>query len=259
MKRLISLLLSGLMLLSLIISGCGLQSGLIEVADKFFSSVAAGDYDTAYQLVSSGFRRSADVDKLRRFLESRGLDKYASADWSSWELTTEQGTLEGTITTTAGGSIPVTLVFVKSGEDWRIHYIDAGPAGISDEQPEVEVTMPADEILQALATESILALAAAVNARDFTGFYDHVAELWQSQSEPEEIQGYFQEFVDEGIDMTYVDTLSPVFSAPPAIDEDNVLHLKGYYTSRPAATKFELDYIYEHPDWRLIGINIEVK
>lgn len=260
MKKLVSLLLSGLMLLSLIIAGCGMQSDLVEVADKFFGAVAAGDYDTAYQLVSSGFRRSASVEKMREFLESRDLDQYASADWTSWELTTEQGTLEGTINTTDGSTIPVTMVFVKAGEGWRIHYIDAGPAGVSDEEPETaDVTMPSDEELESLATQSIMALAAAVNAKDFTGFHEYVAELWQSQTEPEELQGYFQEFVDEGIDMSYVDTLKPIFSAPPSIDEDNVLHLKGYYTSQPSMTYFEFDYLYEYPNWRLIGVNVEVK
>ncbi|MFH2056491.1 MAG: hypothetical protein ABIJ61_11070 [bacterium] len=258
MRKLVTLLLGGAMLLSIIIAGCGLQSGLTEVADKFFQAVAANDYEAAYALVSSGFRRSATVEKMRDFLESRGLDEYASANWSSWEITTEQGTLEGTITTTDGSSIPVTVILVKSGEDWRIHYIDAGAAGVSDEES-AEITMPEDDALKVLATESVLELAAAINAKDFTDFYNYTAELWQAQSEPQELQGYFQEFVDEGIDMTYIKDMEPVFSEPPAIDEDDVLHLKGYFTSQPSMTYFELDYLYEHPSWRLIGINVEVK
>ncbi len=246
------------MLCTIFLSGCGLQSGLIEVADAFFAAAAAGDFATAYQLTSSGFRKSISVEKMQEFLEGRALTEYESSDWSSWELTTEQGTLEGTITTTDGSSIPVTVVFVKKGEEWRIHFIDAGSAGVSEETT-ASPSLPDDEVLKLLTDEAIQQLASAINAADFTGLHSYIAQLWQSQATADDLQGYFQEFIDEQVDLSVLVDLEPVFSEPPAIDEDGVLILKGYYASQPATTHYELSYSYEHPDWKLIGIDVETR
>lgn len=258
MRKLISGALITALLLTVIIAGCGLQKGLTEVADKFFRAVAAGDYDTALQYVSSGFKRSTSVEKLQNFLESRGLTDYASANWSSWKLTTEQGTLEGTITNQDGSTVPVTLVFVKQGEDWRIHYIDAGPAGVTDEET-AEAPLPDDATARQLVDDSMMRLAQAINTADFGDFYNHISQLWQSQTEPDTLQTYFHEFIDQGIDLTTIANLEPVLSDPPAIDDDGVLHLKGYYTTQPTMTYFDLKYIYEHPDWKLIGVNVKTE
>jgi hypothetical protein len=237
---------------------CGVQSGLVEVADKFFAAVKQGDYETAYQYVSSDFKKATSIEQLKTFLESSSLANYESASWPSWSVTTEQGELEGTIRTADGESIPVTLTFIKTDDGWKIHYIHRSAAGISEE-PTGGREVPGDDRARELATESVMMLARSINAEDFGGFYSHVSQLWQLQTTPGDLQGFFQDFIDQEVDLTVIKGMEPVFSEAPYIDDDNLLQLKGYYPTDPMTTHFELSYMYEHPNWKLVRIDVETR
>lgn len=71
--------------------------------------------------------------------------------------------------------------------------------------------------------------------------------------------GVFKPFVDQQMDFTVLQALAPVFSKPPGLNSDELLVLTGYYPSQPSVTYFTLKFTYEHPAWKLAGVNVQVK
>jgi len=232
-----------------------LTSGMTSTADQFFAAAAAGDQATAGECLSEDFKAGTSMEDLWAFLEQSALLDYESASWGSREISGGQGQLEGSVRTESGGSVPVTMHFVKEADQWRIQRIEKAEAGIS-QAPET-LSIPEDGTLAKMVSESMRALARAINGADFGPFHDGVSELWKSQITAEELQSAFQAFIDQGVDLTVLDGMEPVFSQQPALDaETNVLGLKGYFASSPSITHYEFDYIYEHPNWMLLGVNV---
>ena len=81
-----------------------LTSGIVDVADKFFDAVQAKEFSEAYTHVAKDFQAATSLEQLKTFLEQSALVNYSEASWSSREITTSQGKLEGTIKTADGGS-----------------------------------------------------------------------------------------------------------------------------------------------------------
>jgi len=232
-------------------------SGLTDTAEAFFAAVGDGDMAAAERHLSADFRAGTTLDELRDFLDQTALTDYAGAGWSSRTISGGTGELEGTIRTAGGGAVPVTLAFVKEDDGWKIQNIRkaASGAGSEDDAP----ALPDDATLSAMAHASMGDFARAVRDEDFTAFHAGVSRLWRSQMTPADIAAAFASFMDQDLDLTIVEDMTPVLSEPPRHDvETGLLSLKGYYATRPSVTHFEFGYLYEHPDWRLASVDVEL-
>jgi hypothetical protein len=147
-----------------------------------------------------------------------------------------------------------TLKYVYEESAWKL-------LGINVNVTPAEKTegLPSDAELKQLVQATMLDFALAVKAKDFTGFYKQIAQLWQSQITKDELANIFQAFMDQNIDLTGLQELDPVFTETPALTADEVLVLQGNYPSKPSGVEFTLKYIFEESQWKLIGININVK
>lgn len=229
---------------------------LPKAADAFFSRVREGKIHEAYLETASEFQAATSEEAFTEFLDRTALKNYQSASWSSRSIKNNTGTLEGTLTTRNGGKIPLVMDFVKEGKTWKILALRKAEAGIVKEMPEPE--LPSDKDLRLLTSTSLSALGAAINKRNFEDFYDGLSELWKSQVTAGELKEAFSDFIEKNIDLTRVSYKTPVFSKKPAINEDGVLVLEGYYTTQPAQVNFVLKYVYEHPQWKLVGVNVKL-
>lgn len=119
--------------------------------------------------------------------------------------------------------------------------------------------MPSEEQLEQLVNATLLDFAVAIKAMDFTGFYNNIAEFWQKQTTKEELSNAFKTFSDQNIDLTGLQGLNPLFTQEPYLDKNDWLILQGYYPTQPSIVYFTLKYLYEKPEWKLIGINVNVK
>ena len=119
--------------------------------------------------------------------------------------------------------------------------------------------IPEEKELKSMSQSSLLSFNQSVLKKDFSGFYDEIAALWQEQTTPEKLQTLFKDFIDKEIDLSPIKKLEPVLSSPAAIDSDGVLVVKGYYPTTPARTIFQLKYLEEKGDWKLVGIKVDTK
>lgn len=117
--------------------------------------------------------------------------------------------------------------------------------------------LPPEKDLKALTLDSLLAFNRAVKTKSFVAFHQQISALWREQITPEQLSDAFKPFMDQGLDISEISGVEPVFGEPPAINGDGVLVLKGSYPARPMKISFELKYVYEHPAWKLIGVNVQ--
>jgi hypothetical protein len=119
--------------------------------------------------------------------------------------------------------------------------------------------VPDDEEVKALTESSLTSFDRAVKKKDFSKFYEEIAALWKTQTSPEKLKEAFKDFFDKDFDLPSVmKAKEPVFNHPPAIGDDEVLVIKGYYPTTPNRVIFQLKYLEEDGDWKLLGINVNL-
>jgi hypothetical protein len=118
--------------------------------------------------------------------------------------------------------------------------------------------IPAPAQIHALVKATMLDFALAVKAKDFSAFHKNIAKFWQAQTSATELAKIFKSFIEQEIDLTALDDLEPVYSKKPALNSQGWLTVEGEYPTKPSAVNFTLKYKREGPDWKLVGIEVNV-
>jgi hypothetical protein len=118
--------------------------------------------------------------------------------------------------------------------------------------------VPAPGQIQTLVKATMLDFALAVKAKDFTGFYKNIAKFWQAKTSSNELAQIFKSFIDQKIDLTVLDDLTPSFTKKPALNSQGWLVVEGAYPTKPSAVNFILKYKKEESGWKLVGIEVNV-
>lgn len=243
-------------------------AGLPDAADGFFKKVAAKDFEGALALTTPDFRASTSADALATFAHSNGLDGYASASWSSRSISSNVGTLEGSLTMTDGGAVPVSVRLVKSNGQWLVQNVEKSPAGVgttaagkaveAPAEASAAPTLPSVDAQRALVKDTLTAFAQSVNGDDFVILHETLAAPFQQQVSAEQLRESFAEFVDEEIDLSILDSLTPDLGEQSGFDKDGALRLVGSFPTEPSKVMFDLRYVTENDQWRLLQINVKV-
>ncbi len=120
--------------------------------------------------------------------------------------------------------------------------------------------VPSDEELQDIVGQDMLAFDKALKDRDFGDFYDRISKVWQKQTSANELKTSFQPFIDGKASLSGIEDLDASFSPEPKITKSKgvkVLEVEGSYPTKPSDSTFELKYIAEDKDWKLIGFFVK--
>jgi hypothetical protein len=234
-----------------------LTKGPAEAADRFIALLGEGKTKEAYASAATLLRNQQTEADFAAAVKQMGLLDAASSSWPTRSIVNNEAKLEGTVTTKGGGTIPVKARLVKEGEEWRILELTVPQAQVKVGD-QTKPPIPADAELRKMATATVLDFDQAVKAKDFAVFYGKIAKLWQSQTKPEELKKIFQQFIDKDVDLSGIKEVPPEFSEPPGLDADHMLALTGYYPAKTLRVNFKLRYAYEHPAWKLVGIEINI-
>ena len=134
------------------------------------------------------------------------------------------------------------------------------PAGMTQSPTGIIQSVPGEEDLKLLVTNTFREFDSGIQANSMTIFWDSFSELAKSKITPSELGEAFQLFLDSeefSGAINKVEGVEPVFDQPPAID-DRALVLSGYYPTTPLTVRFRLVYVYEHPQWKLLGIDVNI-
>jgi len=122
--------------------------------------------------------------------------------------------------------------------------------------------VPTDPQSQELARETILDFNDAIQSGDFSTFHGNVSKPFQRQASPAKMEDAFKAFIEAKPDFSEVKTLTATFSPSPSIQrQSGVRHLqvKGYFETSPRRMNFDLKYIPEGKDWKLISIEVNTR
>ncbi len=234
-----------------------LTSGAVNSGEAFLAQLGKGETEAAYESTAAQFKAQTSLEEFRQFVQGMGLDHYASAFWANRSVDNEQAKLEGSIKTSEGGTVPLTMTLVKEGGAWRVLHITGSAAGVTSSGS--GKTSPSDEEASRMVRETMTDFKAALDAGDFTAFHSKVSNLWKAQSTPDMLRRSFQSMIDRRAGFGAVAVADPTFSDAPSIDKDGLLNLDGYFAAADHPNvNFELEYIYEHPTWKLFGIHVSL-
>lgn len=232
-------------------------SGVTEAGDRFLSLLGQGKSQEAYrEHTTAALRQQDSEESFTQAVKRLGLTDWASSSWTARKVENSVGTLEGTVKTRSGGTIPLKMQLVKENGQWKVGL--CAPAGSGVASPPKPSLPPVGE-LNKLATQSLLNFSQAAQAKDFGAFHATLAGPFQRTKTPEELLTIFRSFVDQGINLAGIAEMTPVFDPAPSINEDGLLRLQGRYPTRPSQVIFDMKYIQENGIWRLMGINVKVK
>lgn len=122
--------------------------------------------------------------------------------------------------------------------------------------------VPSDAQLQEMTRTTILDFNDAIKSGDFSNFHRTVSKPFQKQASPEKMADAFKAFTEAKIDFSEVETLPATYSPPASIKRTSgVKHLQatGFYETTPRKMKFDLKYVPEGKDWKLIAIEVNTK
>ena len=231
-------------------------SDMVDATNAFFDSVKSNNIDKAYDALSDGFKANTSKHDLMTFIEENSLADYRDASWSSRSIESGSGEISGAITTRNGGTVPLTIGFVKEQDGWKIYSMQKPRAGLQDESGGAQ--LPAEEKLVELARHSMHAFALSVNDRNMQKFHNHISNLWQQQFSIKDLDNAFNAFYVAGVDLTVLDQMSPQFSHKPEINSNGVMVISGLYPTQPNQLHFEQKYIYEGLGWKLVGFSANI-
>jgi hypothetical protein len=241
----------------IILVAFGLTRGAVKAGDEFLGLIGSGKVAAAYESASGTLKSQQTLESFEEAVKNLGLTDFASVSWSSREVKNDRAHLEGSVKTRSGGKIPLTMELVKESHVWRVIYLSAPQAGVSVAQAGKQ--LPPDENSKALALDSLLAFNKAVQQKSFAGFHQQISKKWQEQITPDQLKDVFNQFIEKQIDISPIKQAEPILSAAPQINPDGLLVLEGYYPTHPNKVYFRLKYIYEHPAWKLFGIQVNVE
>jgi hypothetical protein len=231
-----------------------LTRGAAKSAEDFLGLIGSGKSPAAYESASATLKSQQTLESFTQSVKELGLTGYASASWSSRETKNDRAHLEGSAKTRAGGKVPLNVDLVKESGTWKVIRLSGPESGVAVEQGGKQ--LPTDEKSKALILDSLLDFNKAIQDQSFDGFHKKISRAWQEQITSDKLKEVFQQFIDKKLDISSIKDVDPVLSEAPQINSDGILVLKGYYPTHPLKVNFELKYIYEHPAWKLFGINV---
>jgi hypothetical protein len=120
--------------------------------------------------------------------------------------------------------------------------------------------VPDKSELKKMAVETLTSFGEALKGKDFSSFYEDIASLWKKQTTPEKLMESFKSMAGPNFDILgIVKELKPTFDPPAEVNSDGVLIVRGYYPTKPNHVVFQLKYIEEEEEWKLVGINVKTE
>jgi hypothetical protein len=228
---------------------------VVDASEQFLDLLGQGRVAEAYASAADGLRARQDEASFAAAVGQLGLTDYSSVSWHNRQVENRDGTADGTVTTRGGGTKPISVRLVREGDRWAVVGVRYG--GVELAAIQTPPPVPPEAELERMAAEALLGFNRAVRARDFTAFYDTLADVWKRETTPQRLRQTFQEFIDKDIDIDPVKDVKPQV-VPPAVNDKGVLVVAGHYPTRPSRVRFELEYARERGSWKLTGISVSV-
>jgi hypothetical protein len=220
--------------------------GITKTADDFFAAARSGDLDAAYALTSQQFREGLSQEDLARFLKASKLDQVADTSWSSRSIQADTGTVEGSVTTTSGAKIPLTIKLVKEDDAWKIITIDSTLAGLGKDSVMSTDTPPPDEQQRMVLADTRQMIEAIIDDD-----LPHFLERWIKGAENEDFKTGFATLRPYSRAMVALAQKAPEITGV-SMDKKGILSLEGTYRGNGNRAVAQFRYRKIGGEWKIV-------
>ncbi|MDQ4121608.1 MAG: hypothetical protein M3209_09195 [Acidobacteriota bacterium] len=119
--------------------------------------------------------------------------------------------------------------------------------------------LPDSSELQTLVKTTLLDFNSGVQSGSFESFHSSTSSYFQQQFTPARLEQQFGEFIRRKIDISNIADKQANFK--PSFEDQNgikILNINGSYPTTPTVS-FELQYIQEDIEWKLLSINVRTR
>ena len=116
--------------------------------------------------------------------------------------------------------------------------------------------LPAAEDLLGLIRTTLIALNQANQTGNYTVLRDLAAPDFRNLNDASKLGAIFQVLREQAVDLTPLLLISPEVSRPPAINQNGLLSLVGFFPTQPLRVNFDLAFQNSGNAWRPYGISV---
>ncbi len=132
----------------------------------------------------------------------------------------------------------------------------AKPVQAQVKKPAPQLVMPPAENLLDLIRLTIVALNQANQTGNYTVLRDLSAPDFRNANDASRLGLIFQVLREQAIDLTPLLHISPEVSETPAIGNEGLLRLAGFFPTHPLRVNFDLSFQYFESRWRPYTISV---
>src|SRR5262245_57548859 len=92
----------------------------VTATDDLLALLRDGKTTEAYRSTAKSLQSQQSEAEFTQAVQRLGVTDYASSSWLSRNIENNEATLEGTVTTRGGRSIPLTVKLVKEDGGWKV-------------------------------------------------------------------------------------------------------------------------------------------
>ena len=226
----------------------------LNATDEFLSLCGQGRITEAYQSTSDSLRAKQDEKSFAVQVRQLALDQYDSSLWISRSVVNHEGTVSGQFKGKNGRFYDTTVSLVKENDKWKVAKIRVE----TFEMPNFNLPqVPYELELRDLVKETLLQFNKAVQSGNFGLFYDTISPVWKKEITSEKLAESFKEFIENKVDISVINDLTPKFEPRPTTEENGILVVAGKYISEGGNVNFQLKYVLDVNTWKLVGINLK--
>lgn len=234
-----------------------LTSTLKVTASHALGAVAMGSFAEVRDRFSDEFNARTADGEFELFLARAGIVDFDQARWRVHGLSFDAVDLAGVVDSVSGEPVRLRVEFVREGAGFSIDAVRRPYVGVGGESGGIRI--PDIQAAAGLVKETTRAFADAVKAGDFSTFHGEAAAPLRETYSLQEFTRLFSPFLEQQVDLTVLDRTQPRFTADPALLATGILHLQGYFPSRPSRASFSYQYAYTAAGWRLTGIDFKLR
>ena len=229
-------------------------AGSSKIANDFLASVSQNNLDDAYKQTSDQFRLNQTKLQFLNSIQPLEIYSFSLEPWQNRTINHDgHNTYKGMVVTRSKQSIPFWLGVIIENNEWRIeNFTDEERKGIGPGAWFLQ--LPIQNKIHSLVQNTVRSFGASIRNKDFTDFRK---DMWLVSHgyTVENLENDFQQFLDENIDMSDIQTIDETYitstTLEPNIDLGPMLLLIGRLPTDSGVVPFKFKYAYAHPQWKL--------
>lgn len=232
--------------------GFALASQAPHIGGTFLTLMAEGRAQDALLLTSPQTQKSRTAEDLLSDFADPLWETYRGTEWErrafalSWPLSLS---MHGR-THLANTAVDVDMTLLWQGNGWRVDRWKV-------QELQSAQTLPTAEEAATMIRDSMTLFSQAVQTNDFSPLYFTLDSSWKKQTNPEKLRKSFDPFLESGLDLGFIDTMSPELVADPSLDDHGDLLLRGNYVLENGTVLVDWRGRFVKNAWKLTGLQMK--